>query len=197
MQVEERRARVAALLLQGLRPSEIASRVGNGSACARVKVSQDLRAIREQWKRSALCDYDAERGRVLAELENLKREAFASWEKSKRISTGKTSQPGNPRFLEVIRNCLQDEAELLGLRAKPGEVNQRQPVVSFVVCNHDHPKDDMVIDAAALPAPVQAELPPLPPGADLDEYEWVPTDVEAKDENGGPADEESPSPTNA
>jgi hypothetical protein len=160
LKILERRAKVAALFAAGRKQFEIVTELGLSGAAGAMTVSRDLKAIRKEWLRSSLRDYDAERGRVLAELGNLKREAFASWERSKKISTGKTNQPGNPRFLEVIRNCLQDEAELLGLRAKPGEVNQRQPVVSFVVCNHDHPIDDMVIEAVALPAPVLGELPP-------------------------------------
>jgi hypothetical protein len=58
MRVEERRARVAALAIQGLRPSEIAARLGVGSAKGRVKVSQDLKAVRDAWKATPVRDCD-------------------------------------------------------------------------------------------------------------------------------------------
>ncbi len=84
MRVEERRAKVSALVLQGLRPHEIAARLGDSSNTGQTKVRQDLVAIRRQWKDSTVRDFDGAKTRVLVEIALLKREAWAAYERSKR-----------------------------------------------------------------------------------------------------------------
>jgi hypothetical protein len=111
MRVEERRAKVAALALQGLRPSEIARRLfRDDSQRSRVKVSQDLKAVREQWKASGVRDYEADRGRLLAEIALAKREAWRSWRRSLRDGA-----PGNLKCLNLLLDLFAKEAEILGL----------------------------------------------------------------------------------
>jgi hypothetical protein len=91
MRVEQRRARVAALALQGLRPSEIARRLHDDSPSGRVKVSQDLKLIKDRWKASAVRDFNEERGRLLAEIAQAKRQAWSGWRRSR-----KGGADGNP-----------------------------------------------------------------------------------------------------
>ncbi len=83
MRVEERRAKVAALALQGLRPGEIAARLGDTSATGRVKISQDLKAIRRAWSGSTIRNFDGHKQQLLDEIAFLKREAWAAWQRSK------------------------------------------------------------------------------------------------------------------
>jgi hypothetical protein len=137
MRVEERRAKVAALALQGLRHSEIAARLGDRSPKGRVKVSQDLKAVRDAWKASAVRDFDEARGRALAEVALAKREAWAAWRRSKRGEGG--PRGGNPRYLAAVLDCLAREAALLGLSAAPSVVVQQN--VAAVELSEDERKE--------------------------------------------------------
>jgi hypothetical protein len=123
MRVEQRRAKVAAMALQGLRPSEIARRLfGADGAAGRVKVSQDLRHLREQWRASALKDIAEAKGRVLAELAEARRAAWKAWRRSRH-----GGQDGNPKFLGLVYDLLAEEARLYGLTSNAPVFVQGEP----------------------------------------------------------------------
>jgi hypothetical protein len=109
MRVEERRAKVAALALQGLRSSEIATRLGDDSKTGRVKVSQDIEAIRRAWATSTVRDFDAEKSRSLAALDMLMREVWAGYERSKENRTSVRDRQLLSRALKVKPLRLADE----------------------------------------------------------------------------------------
>jgi hypothetical protein len=124
--VAERRARVAALYLQGYKQFEIAARLGLEGDAGAMVVSRDLAAVRKAPTTSALRDYDFAKGQLLAELALLKRELWASWELSRQGADG-SPRPGNSRLAAQLLSCLTEEAALLGLRARPGEPSTSPP----------------------------------------------------------------------
>jgi hypothetical protein len=65
--IAERRAKVAELLAEGKRQCEIAAALG----LPKMKVSRDVRALEEEWKKQALQDFDEARGIQIARLEHL------------------------------------------------------------------------------------------------------------------------------
>ena len=137
LRIASRRAKIARLVLTGIvNQYEIAERLGLDAVKGQVVVSRDLDVLNEQWKVSGIFDLDAAKGKECARLEVIETEAWAAWERSKieRQSTrtrhqtgGRTEQrqaevkkeqrDGNPRYLEVVRQCIADRRALLGLDA--------------------------------------------------------------------------------
>jgi hypothetical protein len=128
LRVEERRAKVASMALQGLRPSEIARRLGDDSAKGRVKVSQDLKAVREAWRASAVHDFAEAKGRLLAEIAEAKRAAWRAWRQSARRGEDGKPRDGNVRFLNVLLDLFAKQAEILGLVKSAPMIVQQQAV---------------------------------------------------------------------
>jgi hypothetical protein len=95
-------------------------------------VSSDVVAIRKEWRKSALIDFDAKQDRELAKIDALEREYWDAWERSKtekqhtrtRKRTGKAAgdeaevrkepRDGNPKFLEGVRQCIYLRCRILG-----------------------------------------------------------------------------------
>lgn len=86
--VLERRGKVARLMVQGKRPSEIAALLGMEGQAGRVLVSQDTKIIKDTWKASAAQDLGELRAREKAVLEYVRAEACAAWERSQRPAEG-------------------------------------------------------------------------------------------------------------
>jgi hypothetical protein len=85
-----------------------------------------LKAIRAKWKQAMLEDYAEFLGRKVDAISQLKREAYAAWERSKEESTVEVKKEkgiGDPRFLEQIRKCEELECRIMGAldgdRSKP------------------------------------------------------------------------------
>lgn len=124
----QRRQQVAELYLQSWAQAAIGQELG----ISQPTVSQDLEAIRREWRESSVRDFDALRERELRKLDMLEREAWAAWERSQRPSestrvtqdgSGKLAQRtvqqriGDPRFLEQVQKCIAARRALLGLDA--------------------------------------------------------------------------------
>lgn len=62
---------------------------------------------------------------------------------------------GDPRFLSLVMDCIQEEETLLGIVTKPGELSTAPPVIGFVI----HTPGQLV----AQPAPGQQLTQPQPP----------------------------------
>jgi len=133
-----RRRQVAELYLRGCRyQTEIARKLGIN----RATIAADLRAIREEWKKRAAVAYDEAIDEEIAELDRVAGEAWEGWDRSKlekqrvraRTKTGGKSggeasehevvrgkQSGDPRFLEIIKDCVFKRCKLRGIDvAKP------------------------------------------------------------------------------
>lgn len=131
--IMSRRTKVAALLLRGTSNQyEICAQLGMEHSQQSV-ISKDIKAIKTEWRRSAVRDFDEAKGRELEKLEALEREAWEAWERSKLERTSsrtskrsgaapaesaelkKEKRDGNPKFLDVVLRCIAKRCEILGL----------------------------------------------------------------------------------
>lgn len=135
--IAERRQHVAAAYLRGDYQSDIAARFG----ISQQQVSLDLKAIRAAWLASAVRDFDAARAQELAKVDEVEKEYWLAWERSKkdkeiavqetdgtqdertrkpRIKKAmlrKEGQSGNPAYLVGILACIDKRCAILGLDA--------------------------------------------------------------------------------
>jgi hypothetical protein len=122
----DRRQRVADLALQGYQQAEIAGQLG----VAQSTISADLRAIQKQWRQSALRDFDALRELELQKLFRVERESWEAYARSQKpaqsadVDADDPSRPrrkrirnqyGDPRFLQLVQQCVASRRALLGL----------------------------------------------------------------------------------
>jgi predicted transcriptional regulator len=152
---DRRRQEVARLSLRGWVQVEIAQHLG----VTQGTVSNDLKAIRQQWRQSAVRDFDLAREEMLRSIETIKREAWDAWERSKKPQQEATvegeaprqktrkrirNQNGDPRYLEIILRCGADQRAILGLDAptkiapttpdgKPLSFEQRQIHINAIL----------------------------------------------------------------
>jgi hypothetical protein len=124
----QRRKQVAEMYLRGQTQWEIARQVGVNQA----QVSRDLKVLRREWLGSALQDYDARKAQELAKIDQVEQEAWAAWKRSqepveiikastdgngKRVEKTTKGQCGDPRFLQVIADCIRRRGDIVGLKA--------------------------------------------------------------------------------
>jgi len=122
----ERRRNVAHRYVRGQTQWEIARafEVDQGT------ISRDLAAIQEEWKAAALMDLDSRKAKELATVDEVERQAWVAWTKSQenaetlkaRRSGDKEfaekvtkGQAGNPKFLNVVLDCVRRRCEILGI----------------------------------------------------------------------------------
>ena len=137
IQIERRRQLVAELYLKGWAQPAIATETG----VTQGTVSRDLKAIRQQWRRSQVRDFDEAVVTELKKIDRLEREAWAGWERSqqpaestkvtqdgagKRAEKTVRQQQGEPRYLEQIHRCIASRRMLLGLDA-PTKISPTSP----------------------------------------------------------------------
>ena len=131
--VRQRRAKVANLYLQGWYQVDIAEKVG----VTQQQVSSDLKVLRKEWLASSIRDFDKARDNELFKIDNLEREYWAAWEKSKTDYSKKSIKAkgtkkelnqvektdtevimiGDKRFMDGIQWCINKRCEILGLDA--------------------------------------------------------------------------------
>ncbi len=124
----QRRRQVAELYLRSWTQTAIAERLG----VTQPTICEDLKRIRQQWRESAIRDFDAAREQELQKLDLVEREAWAAWERSQQVQestrvtqdgSGKRAQKtvehpvGDPRYLEQVHKCIAARRALLGLDA--------------------------------------------------------------------------------
>jgi hypothetical protein len=138
----ERRAKVAALYLEGQPQAEIARRLKVNQST----ISRDLAVCRQEWRAGMLRDFDERQAEELAKLDRLEAEAWAAWQRSTRPAQTTTDEKvttddpdqaddepppptrskavkrieerdGNPAFLAVVERCIAARREILGLDA--------------------------------------------------------------------------------
>src|SRR5262245_11776437 len=131
-QIRRDRVEVARLYLGGWTPAEIGQQLG----LSRQQIGYDLEAVRQEWLRSSLVDFNAKKTEELAKIDRLEREYWAAWEASKkerqtsiteqttdaegeRLKAGirKVEQTGDPRYLAGVERCIEQRAKILGLHA--------------------------------------------------------------------------------
>lgn len=130
--INERRAKIAELYLEGHYQQEIAKKLGVNQS----QVSRDLKALSKQWQQESIESIDKIRAHDLAKLTHLERTYHDGWnrsiqeqltEKSKETSIdGKVTKEtsferkalvGDPRFLDGVLKCISKREEILGYAA--------------------------------------------------------------------------------
>jgi hypothetical protein len=126
----KRRQQVAELYLQSWPQAAIAEQL----SVEQSTISADLKAIRKEWRESAIRDFDEAQAEELKKLDRVEREAYAAWEQSKKPSQSAVingesgtqpsrknvrTQYGDPRLLEIVLKCIAQRREILGLDAHP------------------------------------------------------------------------------
>jgi hypothetical protein len=126
LRILSRRCKVSELVLRGVTNQfDICQQLGMDSG-QRSTISRDLAAIKEQWRKSAVRDFDEAKGRELDKLDLVEKEAWLAWERSKeegsrKRTTGdgeettKEKRDGNPSFLEAVLKCIAKRCAILGL----------------------------------------------------------------------------------
>jgi hypothetical protein len=130
-EVEHDRTRIAHLYLTRIPQGEIAEQL----AMTQQMVSYDLAAIKREWRKARVRDFDADLNRELARVEALELEYWEAWRASKRPRKHETTQQrqaetvalvvtirtdeseGNPQFLAGVQWCIDRRIKLLGLDA--------------------------------------------------------------------------------
>ena len=123
--VASRRCSVASFYLSGMTQAEIASRLN----LTQQQISLDIKAIRKNWMESSIRDFDAIKAEQLAKIDNLEREAWIAWNASRedavaikqfevdgvsRYETVTKGQSGDPRFLQIIQDCIRERLKIIG-----------------------------------------------------------------------------------
>jgi hypothetical protein len=130
-QIEQDRAVIARLYLQGKTQAEIAGVIG----VARSQIAYDLKVIQTEWREKRFRDIDQMKADQLAKIDNVETEAWAAWirsqqdkvvsvaertiddgEKSK-TSMRKEGQAGDPRFLERVCWAIEQRLRIFGFYA--------------------------------------------------------------------------------
>ena len=132
-QILKDRAEIANRYLAGSTQADIAGELG----LSRQQIGYDLNAIREEWLRSSLTDFNQRKAEELARLDRLEREYWNAWIESKKetqVSTTeqtkggeggdrlravvrKEQQTGNPQYLAGVQSCIEQRCKILGLHA--------------------------------------------------------------------------------
>jgi hypothetical protein len=150
-ELQERRRQVEDRYLQGMAIADIASEL----ALEQKTVSSDLRWIRVAWTRER---QDEGAGRLeleLRKIDRLEREAWDAWLRSQKdLDATKVSrdgakekaertlrkQTGDPRFLAVVKDCIDRRCRLLGMLGTAQKKNASEkplPAVEVVVRDAD------------------------------------------------------------
>ena len=134
----QRRKQVVELYLQGWSQPAIAQHV----EVSQPTICADLKAIRQDWRDSAIRDFDELRAIELQKVDLIEREAWGAWQRSQKpaqsaVVTGEGQeqkarksmkhQYGDPRFLQLVSHCISQRRAILGLDVLPGPVHQENP----------------------------------------------------------------------
>ncbi len=129
-ELAHRRQLIAARYLKGEYQTTIAAALGIDQA----QVSRDLKAIRAIWLASTIRDFDLAKAQELAKIDEVEREYWLAWERSKqdkevaiqeagadkkmkKATLRKEGQSGNPAFLAGVLSCIDKRCQILGLDA--------------------------------------------------------------------------------
>lgn len=131
------RLEIAEMYLKGRYQSEIAAELGVSQSA----ISKNLKAVREEWLKSALVNFNEAISKELAKVDNLERVYWESWERSLTPFKSKTvkakgnprteeelkasaeqtlkteDRNGDPRYLQGVQWCIEKRCKLLGLDA--------------------------------------------------------------------------------
>jgi hypothetical protein len=136
LQILSRRNKVAAMVLRGESNQLAICKALGMDPSQRSTISRDIKAVKDEWKASAVRAFDEAVGVELAKLDEVEKEAWAAWERSKADRTSSRTnrrtagerqtdeaeqktekRDGEARWLEVVLGCVERRCKLLGLNA--------------------------------------------------------------------------------
>lgn len=109
--------------------ADIAAALG----CTKMTVSNDMRWLERQWMKQHPEYVHKQKVRILQEIDEIIRESWAAWEKSKEnahkvvVKNGKDGEEtttsvearyGDPNLLRVLKDTIDKKMDLLGLKVK-------------------------------------------------------------------------------
>jgi len=124
----QKRRRIAQLCLRGATQQQIADELGVTQGA----ISQTIARISAEWQASAAKDIAECKARQLAEVSEVKAEAWAAWERSKSAKSRKVAgkrgdevtssittedQFGDPAYLNAVLKAIGEESKILGTHA--------------------------------------------------------------------------------
>lgn len=134
-QRENNRTYIAEQMVKGRGASSIAKELGVSTS----QVLYDLKIVEKRWRESSIRDFDEARALELAKIDQLEREYWEAWERSKapKQSTSQRTAPsssksgdlkvtaelkteerdGDSRFLDGVFKCIERRIKLFGLDA--------------------------------------------------------------------------------
>jgi hypothetical protein len=202
-QLQERRRRAEDRYVQGVSIAEIAAELG----VSQNVVANDLRCIRIAWTLERASEGDARLELELRKIDRLEREAWRAWVRSQQdLDSTKVSrdgakekaertlrkQSGDPRFLVVVKDCVDRRCRLLGLSATTQKRNAGEhplPAIEVVVRDADELErlwsvDDLLErlgreQEASKEDPVQTLMNSLAAGAETPDADGRDPDQEA------------------
>jgi len=147
--VQTRRRRVADLYVQAVSLAEMADSLGVDADA----VKRDLQAVHNAWREERPEDFDTLREQELQKIDRVEREAWQAWERSKKPAaatkvSSETSkrkaerttkeQSGDPRYLTIVKDCIDRRCRLLGIADQNSkDANRQVPVCEVIVANAD------------------------------------------------------------
>lgn len=160
----EERAKVAELYKQGWYQVDIALELG----ISQPQVSYDLQVLKKQWLESGIMDINEAKARELSRLDRLEEMALEAWYDSRepketltdaddRLGSTLTvkleQRDGNPAFLSQIHDCIKKRCDILGLNAKPADVNSGANADQFPLPFERMSKDEKKVFLSILDMP--------------------------------------------
>jgi hypothetical protein len=158
LRIESRRLKVAELYLHGTRS---VSQIARELRVDKAQISRDFTHIRKLWRQTYVEDWNAAKDEELARIAEIEQKAWLAWERScKDVETmevtgtsqgGKSipdkvrkitkGQSGEPRFLAIILQCVEQRRLLLGLDApkKIAHTTAGQPFYKAYLFEPEHP----------------------------------------------------------
>jgi hypothetical protein len=132
IRLESRRSKVAELYMRGMRSL---TRIAQELNVDKAQISRDFKHIRKMWRETCIQDIHVAHQEELAKIDEIEQKAWAGWERSCQpvetmevigTAQGAKSKPekvrkitkgqsGNPRFLQVVLECVSKRCELLSL----------------------------------------------------------------------------------
>ncbi len=129
--IEKDRVRIAEWYLQGETQADIAEELG----VSQPQISYDLKAIRKEWLKSSLIDFNEAKARELAKIDNIEITYWQAWDRSNKAKRTETTTvrgedgqtisitikeeqlTGDKRFLDGVESCIDKRIKIFGLAA--------------------------------------------------------------------------------
>lgn len=145
-QIIHDREEIGRLYLRGMTQMEIAGELAKNRTYTldRSTIARDIKAVQEDWLRRSVQSMDTRKARELELLDQIEREAWLAWERSKAAKTRRKAttrdnlaaggegeatrvqaigerweeeQTGDPRYLAIMLDCSEKRCAITGVKA--------------------------------------------------------------------------------